>query len=234
MPVNLANVNISLQQFQDISSGQYNAGEVNLTSSTTLGKINNFVNRTGKNNVSLSHAEVLAIKDAFVRALSQSGVSANEINRIRFELGLAPGGATDTALVARSIRPLSRQQIRVILDRNKDAINEHVGPGTIRTHAEVHARYSSLMRAGFAQTRRDVNNATMHMRQTIPDRNIVDAQAILAGDGARLRGRRPRRPRRARRTCRRRPLGASASLRVPGRWRSSCLVRRPRCARECK
>ena len=26
MPVNLANVNISLQQFQDISSGQYNAG----------------------------------------------------------------------------------------------------------------------------------------------------------------------------------------------------------------
>ena len=182
MPVNLANVNISLQQFQEISSGQYNAGEVNLTSSTTLGKINNFVNRTGKNNVSLSHAEVLAIKDAFVRALSQSGVSANEINRIRFELGLAPGGATDTALVARSIRPLSRQQIRVILDRNKDAINEHVGPGTIRTHAEVHARYTSLMRAGFAQTRRDVYNATMHMRQTIPDRNIVDAQAILAGD----------------------------------------------------
>ena len=182
MPVNLANVNISLRQFQEISSGQYNAGEVNLTSSTTLGKINNFVHRTGKNNVSLSHAEVLAIKDAFVRALSQSGVSANEINRIRFELGLAPGGATDTALVARSIRPLSRQQIRVILDRNKDAINEHVGPGTIRTHAEVHARYSSLMRAGFAQTRRDVYNATMHMRQTIPDRNIVDAQAILAGD----------------------------------------------------
>ena len=32
MSVDLANVNISLQQFQDISSGKYNAGEVKLAS----------------------------------------------------------------------------------------------------------------------------------------------------------------------------------------------------------
>ena len=43
MPVNLANVNISLQQFQSISSGKYNAGEVRLESETTLGKLNHHV-----------------------------------------------------------------------------------------------------------------------------------------------------------------------------------------------
>ena len=47
MPVDLSRVNISLQQFQDISSGKYNAGEVKLESETELGKINNHVHRTG-------------------------------------------------------------------------------------------------------------------------------------------------------------------------------------------
>ena len=37
MPINLSRVNVSLQQFQEISSGKYNAGEVKLTSETALG-----------------------------------------------------------------------------------------------------------------------------------------------------------------------------------------------------
>ena len=48
--INLAKVNISLQQFQDISSGKYNAGEVKLASETKLAKMNNHVDRTSKNN----------------------------------------------------------------------------------------------------------------------------------------------------------------------------------------
>ena len=83
MPVNLANVNISLQQFQDISSGKYNAGEVKLESETTLGKINHHVPLRGSNAKSISHAEVLAVKNAFVKALSDSGVGADEIAQIR-------------------------------------------------------------------------------------------------------------------------------------------------------
>ena len=43
MPIDLSRVNISLQQFQSISSGKYNAGEVKLASETKLGKINNHV-----------------------------------------------------------------------------------------------------------------------------------------------------------------------------------------------
>ena len=72
MAVNLANENLTIQQFQAISSGKYNAGEVRLTSDHSLGKINHHVGLTGSNKVSLSHAEVLAIKDAFVRSLSQN------------------------------------------------------------------------------------------------------------------------------------------------------------------
>ena len=182
MAINLANVNLTIQQFQAISSGKYNAGEVHLTSDHSLGKINNHVSQTDKNNESLSHAEQLAIKDAFVRALSQNGVAADEINRVRRELGLAPNGATDTRLAERSIRPLTRQQIREILDRNANVINAHAGAGTIRSHAEVHARFTPEQRAGFAQTRREVNEAMMRERQTLPDRGIAAAQAILAGD----------------------------------------------------
>lgn len=40
MPINLSNVNISLRQFQEISSGKYNAGEVKLTSETEIDKVN--------------------------------------------------------------------------------------------------------------------------------------------------------------------------------------------------
>ena len=43
MPINFGNVNISLQQFQEISSGKYNAGEVKLTSETKIDKVNDHV-----------------------------------------------------------------------------------------------------------------------------------------------------------------------------------------------
>ena len=181
MPINFANVNISLRQFQEISSGKYNAGEMRLTSDHSLGKINNSVGSPDKNDTSLSHAEVLAIKCAFVKALRQNGVAAEEIGRVRRELGLEPDGATDTSLALRSVRPLSRQTVREILDRNAETLNGHAGPGTIRSHAEVYARYSEEERANFAQTRRATNAMMMQMRKLIPDRRIVDVQNVIAG-----------------------------------------------------
>ncbi len=50
MPVDLANVNISLQKFQEISSGKYNAGEIRITGRNSLGKVNNHVTKTGQKN----------------------------------------------------------------------------------------------------------------------------------------------------------------------------------------
>jgi hypothetical protein len=114
--VNLANVNISLQQFQDISSGKYNAGEVKLASATRLGKMNHHVHQKFRNDEMISHQEVIAIKEALVKALSQYVVDTEEIDKVRRELGLAPDGAADRSLHARSIRfihPVSKQEIMI-------------------------------------------------------------------------------------------------------------------------
>ncbi|MBQ9727554.1 MAG: hypothetical protein IJ783_03030 [Kiritimatiellae bacterium] len=94
-----------------------------LESETELGKINHHVHLRGSNAKSISHAEVLAVKNAFVKALSDSGVGADEIARIRHDLGLAAESGADKSLHERSLRPLSRQQVREILDRNAAAIN---------------------------------------------------------------------------------------------------------------
>ena len=182
MPINLDNVNISIRQFQAISSGKYNAGEVKLKNATTLVEINNHVHWAGRNVKAISHDEVLAIKDAFVRALSQSGVGADAINRVRRELGLAPEGPADTTLAQRSIKPLSRQQIREILDRNAAAINQHEGAGTIRTEAEIHARYRPEVRQAQIQTRNQVNAALMQNRTFDSNDRVLAFQRVIAGD----------------------------------------------------
>ena len=182
MPINFSNVNISLQQFQDISHGKYNAGEVKLASETTLEKVNNHVHKRGENATPISHAEVLAVKQAFVKALSQGGVAADEINRVRTQLGLAPETQVDTNLKARSIKPLSRQQVREILDRNAAAINAHEGEGTIRTSEELYAGVSERKRASRAATRETVNAGIGAQRDISENKKISIFQAIVSGD----------------------------------------------------
>ena len=182
MAINLSNVNITIQQFQEVASGVINAGEVRLTSDHSIDKVNHHVGWFFSNNTHLSHAEVLAIKDAFVRALSQSGVSADAIAGIRRDLGLAPIGAKDATLAMRSLKPLSRQEIREILDLHAREINAAVGQGTIRTDKELHARYTQQQRDEYAQTRRAANAALAQSRQVVFDRAIGDVQSIIAGD----------------------------------------------------
>ena len=118
MAINFGNVNISLQQFQEISSGKYNAGEVKLTSETKIDKVNDHVTLKFLNDVKISQVEVLAIKNAFIEALRGGGVTGDALVKIREELGLSPMKSVDKSLHERSIKPLSRQQIREILDRN--------------------------------------------------------------------------------------------------------------------
>ena len=182
MAINLSNINISIRDFQAVSSGVINAGEVRLTSDRSIDKVNHHVGWFFSNNTSLSHAEVLAIKDAFVRALSQSGVDAGAIDGIRRQLGLAPMGAKDATLAQRSLKPLSRQEIRDILDQHAREINQTVGEGTIRTRDEILARYTQQQRDNYAQTRNEKNAALATSRQVTFDRGIADAQSIISGD----------------------------------------------------
>ena len=182
MAINLSNVNISLRQFQEISSGKYNAGEVKLTSETEIDKVNNHVTMKFLNSTKISHMEVVAIKNAFVKALKSGGVNGDELNRIRQELGLSPMKPVDKTLHERSIKPLSRQQIREILDRNANAINEQLGNGTIRTSAQIHAGVSEQTLASRADDRNKANTELNTRRDVIENKAIYNLQSVLAGD----------------------------------------------------
>ncbi len=141
MAIDLKNVNISLDEFQRISSGWYNAGEVKLKNANTLDKVNNHVATWWYDNKDeISHAETVAIKEALVKALSQHGVEGEALNRARQKLGLQPMDPADKSLLKRSVMPLTRQQIREILDENAETLNQSEGHERIRTQAELDAR----------------------------------------------------------------------------------------------
>jgi hypothetical protein len=184
--INLANVNISLNEFQRLSKGDHNAGEVKLAGEAKLAKINNHVHMTGRNVVAIPHEEVFAIKKAFVTALADGGVGADEITRIRKDLGLAPDGAVDRSLKSRSVRPLTRQQIREILDRNAATLNafaeEHGTETRIRTSEQLYG--TDGMRADRAG-RRDAVNAALAApgRALDVNKDIANFQRVVSNGG---------------------------------------------------
>ena len=157
MAINFGNVNISLRQFQEISSGKYNAGEVKLTSETQIDKVNDHVTLKFLNDVKISQVEVLAIKNAFIEALRGGGVTGDALVKIREELGLSPMKPVDKSLHERSIKPLTRQQIREILDRHAEDINRYAGEGTIRNSQELYAGVSEKTLASRASDREAAN-----------------------------------------------------------------------------
>ena len=177
--INFANVNVSIQEFQKLSKGDYNAGEVKLSSETKLTKINNHVHLLRANNKTLSHTEIMVIKDAFIRALSDNGVSQVEINRVRKEIGLAPADSHDTTLAERSLRPLSRQQIRRILDRNAAAINAHTGAETIQTSEQMYGNMSAGKSERLRAKRDAAFDSTEARRTLTENRNIAIYQRTL-------------------------------------------------------
>ncbi|MBQ2624822.1 MAG: hypothetical protein IJG18_06965 [Kiritimatiellae bacterium] len=188
MAINLANLNISLDQFQKMATGDYNAGEVALKSESKLTKINNHVHRLSANTKSISHEEVLAIKNAFMKALSANGVGMAEINNIRKELGLAPDETAPKALAGRSLKPLSRQQIRDIIDRNAAAINasraEH-GQKAFKTSAQLYGTNQTTLH-NLEQYRRAASDS---VRRTMTEsEEIANFQKIIEGNAAEVAG----------------------------------------------
>ena len=118
--------NITLAQFDAISSGKYNAGQIDIakdaSGAASLVKVNNHVWFPSKNNVQLSSQRVLEVKEAFLEALAQGGVSSANLVAIRQRLGLpADLAATDDRdqladLNEKRFTPLSRTEVRSILD----------------------------------------------------------------------------------------------------------------------
>ena len=182
MSINLSNVNISLNEFQRLSQGTYNAGEVKLAGETKLAKMNNHVGSFVVNKDIISHEEVIAIKQALVKALSPTGVKEDALNKLRKELGISSADAADRDLRHRSIMPLTRQQIREILDRNAATINDfntkNGGSVYISTLSQLHQAGPT---AKSAQVRNAVNAKLVeHDRQVNVNEDILHFQSILS------------------------------------------------------
>ena len=125
---------------------------------------------------------MIAVKQAFVDALARGGVQADEIAKVRAQLGLAPEKAVDTQLMERSLRPLSRQQIREILDRNAEALNAGQNEVTIRTSEQIYARVGDDTRRRRIAARDAANAGLAESRTVETQRGFSLFQSLLAGD----------------------------------------------------
>ncbi len=112
---------ISFSQFDAISSGTYNAGQIDYKgegADASLKKVNAHVHFTGKNNVVVDTGHTVEIKRAFVKAMStRLNGDANALAAIRKSLGLPPDDSNPKALNQRTIEPLTRQEVRAIIDK---------------------------------------------------------------------------------------------------------------------
>ena len=174
MSINLSNVNISLAEFQRLAKGDYNAGEVRLAGENKLEKVNNHVHLKFLNNKTIDHAEVIAIKNAFVKALEDNGVLPERLKEIRQKLGLASSGGNWGDMSKLSMKPLTRQQIREIIDANAQSIKN----ADIQTSATIYK--GGAMSSGNVTAREKVNASLAASTRSLDENVEISAFQIVA------------------------------------------------------
>ena len=130
--------NFTLREFNYIASGEYNAGQIDIApdeqGKMRLTKVNNHIKKIELNNVAISKEHILRVKQAFIDALEKGGVDPLMISEIREKIGIpsvididAVGREKSAELAQRRLEPLTRQQVRDIIDeyayRGRDCIN---------------------------------------------------------------------------------------------------------------
>ena len=186
---------ISLADFNRIATGTYNAGQIDFATgkngATELVKINNHVWQTSKNRVQLAPERVLEVKESFIAALERGGVSAENIATIRKDIGIpaewdaTAAGAEMTALAKERYTPLSRQQVRTILDEyaNGGRGFTRESKAAVSAKEDAAARKTALAALNDAKTisRRDSVNAMAPSVGGSAIHDLVDAFAFMSG-----------------------------------------------------
>ena len=187
---------ISLAQFNRIATGDYNAGQIDFKTkedgSTELVKVNNHVWRTSKNDVVLSPERILEVKEAFLNALKKGGVGDEALKEIRDRLGLPseleiPADAAQrTGVIKARFAPLTRAQVRSILD---EFANQGKG-FTQASRAEVsyeewQAGQATANMSGRCSAKRDLTNGssmTLHdpLGTAAAKFTVTDAISLLS------------------------------------------------------
>ena len=153
-------MSLSITDFQKIANGSHNAGDITLTSSGKLDKVNNHVGiLKGWNNKTISATTTLEVKNAFVKALKDAGVGKEALAQVREELGLPKNGGIK-GLDLSTLKPLTRAQTRQILDRFAADINQRAGRTVISN------RWAALMAAGDANYTNHMNLAAETNQRT--------------------------------------------------------------------
>lgn len=123
---------VTLGNFIAMTNGTHNAGEIILNKSGKLDIINNHVHFKSLNNKTegLDSASVLALKQRFLTALLSGGVNVEDLSAVRNRLGIDTSfNVVDEKL---AFKPLTRAEVREILDTYKSAINEKLGGSVIK------------------------------------------------------------------------------------------------------
>ncbi len=170
MAIDVNNINISLNQFDAVSSGKYNIGQLKFNADGTgVYRTNNHKTWTIFNNTKISMAESIAMRHAFCNALAKEGLSAADMDSIRSQLNI--GKTRAETWMRGNVKPLSAEEVRTIIDEYGAKIN---------TNRREQASKAGLSEVSLVSNSQDlfkgVSMADMNARETT--RKAVNAQTL--------------------------------------------------------
>ena len=173
--LDLNKLRFSLDDFQKLSKGTYNAGEFRITDSGKLDIVNNHKTWTIFNHKSVDGTDAYAIRVAFAKAMAAGGLDKNAMKTVRKALGLGPGYTLSSGT---AMTPLTRQQVRELIDANITALNARRAPNNqLRTYDQLHAGYSVEEKRDIAAVREEINR-TGGAPRILLNAELSDAMAV--------------------------------------------------------
>lgn len=153
--LDLNSLDFSLDDFQKLTKGHYNAGELRLTDSGKLDIVNHHKTWSLFNHKTIDGADSFAIRVAFAKAMEAGGVGKQEMRNLRKALGL---NSDYSMRSTEALQPLTRQVVRQIIDKNIAVLNANRAPGDkLKTYDQLHARYSEKENKDIRETRETIN-----------------------------------------------------------------------------
>ena len=183
MAINLSNLNISLDKFNAVSGGDYNIGQMKLSSDgKSVYRANNHKTWTIFNWTKISTEEALAVKFAFCRALAKEGLSQESIAEVKAKLGI-PGDAL-AALKAGNIKPLTAAEVREVIDKYAGQINQNRatsanGAKALKTSDDLYKGVGKKTMEDRASTRNEINAASIDKMMTGADKTVNKVLDVL-------------------------------------------------------
>ena len=161
----------SLDDFQKLSKGTYNAGEFRLTDSGKLDIVNNHKTWTVFNQKPVDGADSFAIRVAFARAMSAGGLDKDAMKPVLKALGLRSDYSMRSG---KALLPLTRQEVRKLIDENIGALNARRSANNqLKNYDQLHASYSTREKEDIIATREEINrtgsSTKIHLNNELSD-----------------------------------------------------------------